>query len=191
MRRFVVYLHRRPNGEIFYVGKGLLRRAYDFAPSRRTDWHKNIVAKYGRENILVDVIECDNEAQAFEIEKAEIAKARSSGCVLCNLTDGGEGCSGRAITEKQAAGLAKGRMHGKRGKKGRRAELEEWKASEAGKAHQVALGEAGKKRLHAEREVVCCCCNQKFTTRSAKAKSCSRLCEQRHRRARDAAAAQR
>ena len=79
MRRFVVYLHRRPNGEIFYVGKGLLRRAYDFAPSRRTDWHKNIVAKYGRENILVDVIECDNEAQAFEIEKAEIAKARSAG----------------------------------------------------------------------------------------------------------------
>ena len=63
MRRFVVYLHRRPNGEIFYVGKGLLQRAYDFAPSRRTDWHKNIVAKYGRENILVDVIECDNEAQ--------------------------------------------------------------------------------------------------------------------------------
>lgn len=190
MKEFVVYLHKRPCGSVFYVGKGLRRRAYDFAPSRRTDWHKNIVAKYGRESIGIEVIECRDEAHSFEVERREIAKARSEGHVLCNLTDGGEGCSGRAMTEAQAAGLAKGRLPGKPGKKGRRKGLDAWRSSPAGRDHVMALGAAGKERLHAERQVVCRCCGVTFTTRSAKAKSCSRLCEQRSRRARDAAAAQ-
>lgn len=185
--KFVVYLHKRPNGEVFYVGKGVLRRAYDLAPSRRTEWHKNIVAKYGRDNILIEIFECDDEAQAFNRERDEIAKAREAGCSLCNLTDGGEGCSGRAITERQAAGLAKGRLAGKRGKKGPRKEFDEWRLTPAGQAHVRQLAEAGRARLHAEREVICCCCSVPFITRSAKARACSRLCEQRHRRARDAA----
>lgn len=183
---FVVYLHKRPCGEIFYVGKGVRRRAFDFAPSRRTEWHKSIVAKYGRENIVIELFECADECAAFFREREEIAKARASGARICNLTDGGEGCTGRPITAAQQAGLVLGRLRGRRGRKGDRPEFDAWRKTEAGREHQRVLGELGRARLHRERTVVCCCCANEFVTRSAKAKACSRLCEQRYRRARDA-----
>ena len=50
--RFFVYLHKRPDGSVFYVGKGSKARANEFAPSRRTAHHRNVVAKHGREDML-------------------------------------------------------------------------------------------------------------------------------------------
>lgn len=86
------------------MGKGRPRRAFDFAPSRRTRHHKNIVAKYGRDNIRIDVVPLKDEALAFEYERLVIKIMRNYGKALVNLTDGGEGASGRPMSAKQAEG---------------------------------------------------------------------------------------
>lgn len=92
MNQFYVYLHKKPDGTPFYVGKGTGNRAYAFA--RRSTWHKNIVAKYGRQNIIIEIINCINESQAFDLEKIYIKQLKNDGVMLVNLTDGGEGCAG-------------------------------------------------------------------------------------------------
>lgn len=193
-----VYIHRRPDGEAFYIGKGMGRRAWDFSPTRRTDHHRNIMKKYGRDNIEVQIIPCMSEAEAHALERVHIAIARACGDRLCNLTDGGEGVSGRPMSEAQKAGFAKGRgkdrvlSDGARERMNEalargRANLRGWRESEAGRAHMAAMGAAGKARLHAERNVTCAQCGSEFVTRSARGRCCSRLCEQRFRRARDKA----
>lgn len=181
--KFCVYIHMRPDGSPFYIGKGLRRRAHDFAPSRRTEWHKNIVAKYGRENIGIKVIPCMDEHQAFFLERLHIKLARRKGASLVNLTDGGEGTAGHKANEKQLAALAKGRLKGKKGRPGPRPELDAWRLSPAGQAHQKKMGAIGAAALHRLRCVSCCECGSMFQTTSAKAKACSRACEQRYRRA--------
>lgn len=183
LAKWLVYIHSRPDGSVFYIGKGTRIRAYDLSPSRRSLWHNNIVRKYGRENIGIKTIPCATEQEAFELEKVHIALAKSLGAEICNLCDGGQGVSGRKPTAAQELGLAKGRRKGKKGKPGIRKELVEWVRSEAAQPHLRALGHAGAIRLHSERSVVCAECLQPFLTNSAKAKCCSRLCEQRYRRA--------
>lgn len=183
--RFVwcVYLHQRPDGSVFYVGKGKPSRANDFAPSRRTLWHRNIVAKHGRKNIGVTVIPCCSEAEAFALERAHISIARAQGVELANLTEGGEGTAGHKSNEKQLAALARGRAVGKRGVPGPRPQLEAWKATPEGILHLQRLSQIGRAVLHQERICSCAECGVDFTTHSAKAKCCGRLCEQRYRRA--------
>lgn len=88
MRQFYTYLHCKPDGTPFYVGKGSGRRAYEL--SRRNNYHKAIVAKYG---IEIFVFPCDSESQAHADEMQQIAQLRKEGYELCNLTDGGEGLS--------------------------------------------------------------------------------------------------
>ena len=97
-KQFYVYIHKKPDGTPFYVGKGTGNRAYQF--SKRTQWHKNIVAKYGRHNIIVEIVNCVNESQAFDLEKIYIKQFKHSGVCLVNLTDGGEGHSGYKQTQQ-------------------------------------------------------------------------------------------
>ena len=92
MKQFYVYIHKKPDGTPFYVGKGTGNRAYQF--SRRTQWHKNIVEKYGRNNIIIEIVNCVNESQAFDLEKIYIKQLKHNGVCLVNLTDGGEGVAG-------------------------------------------------------------------------------------------------
>lgn len=92
MKQFYVYIHKKPDGTPFYVGKGTGNRAHQF--SKRTQWHKNIVKKYGKSNIVVQITYCMNEAQAFELEKIYIKQLKAAGDNLVNLTNGGEGTSG-------------------------------------------------------------------------------------------------
>lgn len=181
--KFCVYIHMRPDGSPFYIGKGLRHRAFDFAPSRRTLWHKNIVAKHGRENVKVKVIPCMTEDEALMLEKIHIKLARAKGIDLANLTDGGEGAAGRKPNENQLAALAKGRKKGKKGVKGERPWLKAWRESPEGTAHLEKLALIGKENLHKLRHVNCHECGLLFETRSAQAKCCSRKCEQRFRRA--------
>ncbi len=91
-KQFYVYIHKKPDGMPFYVGKGTGNRAYQF--SKRTQWHKNIVAKYGKENIIIELVQCVDEKSAFDLERIYIKQLRESGVELVNLTDGGEGASG-------------------------------------------------------------------------------------------------
>lgn len=99
-------MHLKPNGDPFYVGKGTGRRAYAFG--RRNSHHKNIVEKYGRNNIIVCIFPCDSEKQAFADEIKKIYQLRKDGFKLANVTSGGEGVSGlrQKISEDQKRKLS-------------------------------------------------------------------------------------
>lgn len=90
-RTYYAYIHRRPDGVPFYVGKGSLRRAKYLG--ERNAWHKSVVEKYGRKNIIITMIRCATEQSAFAVEVALIRSYRMAGISLCNYTDGGEGTS--------------------------------------------------------------------------------------------------
>jgi len=85
------YIHCKPNGIPFYVGKGALRRVKYLG--ERNPYHKSTVEKYGKENILIGKLECSSDAIAFELEKGLIKCLKASGIKLTNFTDGGEGTS--------------------------------------------------------------------------------------------------
>jgi len=90
-RQFYTYLHCRPDGSPFYVGKGRGKRAFDLR--RRNPHHRNVVAKYGQENIKVFVFPCGSEIESLSDEVLQISQLRRDGCELVNQTDGGDGVS--------------------------------------------------------------------------------------------------
>lgn len=99
MSQFYTYLHCKPNGDPFYVGKGTGNRSRNFINGRNRH-HKNIVAKHGVDNIQVFIFECDSEQQAFDDEIQQIAQLRREGYELVNQTNGGEGMSGNIPSEE-------------------------------------------------------------------------------------------
>lgn len=101
---YYAYIHCRPDGSPFYVGKGDVRRVKDVY--RRNRHHENIVNKYGVKNILVGKLECSTEAIAFALEKGLIKCLRRMGVGLANKTDGGEGSSGAVVSEATRAKLS-------------------------------------------------------------------------------------
>lgn len=96
--RFCVYIHRRANDlKIFYVGKGSKKRS---KTSRgRSQYWQRIVAKHGY--VVEIILSGIDELSAFELEAFLIAEIGREN--LCNLTDGGEGCSGREMPGHQRA----------------------------------------------------------------------------------------
>lgn len=90
------YVHAKPNTTtahgIFYVGKGVKQRSIDF--NHRNKYHRNIVNKYGKQNILVGKVECTTEQLAFELEIGLIKCLHRMGVTLANLSNGGEGATG-------------------------------------------------------------------------------------------------
>jgi hypothetical protein len=83
------YLHCRPDGTPFYVGKGAWRRVRYFG--ERNPHHRNIVAKYGKENLLYGAMECSDDTTAYALEAGLIKCLRRSGVQLVNRTAGGDG----------------------------------------------------------------------------------------------------
>lgn len=97
-----VYEHWRPDrGECFYVGKGSREgRSRDFR--NRTRWHHAVVAKLAKLGLKVEVrifASGLTEREAYDAERARIAYWRERGAPLVNLTDGGEGESGRRTSK--------------------------------------------------------------------------------------------
>ncbi|MFI3220234.1 MAG: NUMOD3 domain-containing DNA-binding protein [Methylococcales bacterium] len=88
---YYTYIHARPDGTPFYVGKGSKRRAWKLI--YRNKHHQSIIDKYGRDNILVGKLDCSSENIAFDLEKGIIKCLKRSGIPLANMTDGGEGIS--------------------------------------------------------------------------------------------------
>ncbi len=103
MKQYFVYLHAKPNGDIFYVGKGRSkRRCHDFKTGRNLH-HRNIVAKYGAENIQVFCFPEESNESAIAAEIAWIKQLREDGVELANRTDGGEGALGRKWSDETRA----------------------------------------------------------------------------------------
>ena len=95
-KQFYVYVHMRSTDDsVFYVGKGSKYRSTS-KNGRSEYWHR-IVNKHG---LIVEIVKDQmtfDEANSYEIYL--IAKLREEGCILCNLTNGGEGRSGYSVKE--------------------------------------------------------------------------------------------
>ena len=85
---FYVYLHKKPNGQIFYVGKGKGYRATQ--KSKRNAYWKRVVNKYGYNITIFKDNMTEQEAFNLEIELIEAIGLKN----LTNSTAGGEGISG-------------------------------------------------------------------------------------------------
>jgi hypothetical protein len=94
---FYTYTHAKPDGTIFYIGKGKGKRAYDLV-TRNAYW-KNIVKKYGTPTVQI-LAEWKTEEESFSHEVLLIECFRSMGYVLANMTSGGEGISGYKHTKE-------------------------------------------------------------------------------------------
>jgi hypothetical protein len=101
---YYAYIHRKPNGIPFYVGKGTLRRANSL--KQRNPYYLATVKKYGVENIVVNSFECNSEEDAFELEMFLIECLKESGIKLTNCTNGGEGASGYVHSEEVRAKMS-------------------------------------------------------------------------------------
>lgn len=112
---FFAYIHYRPDGRPFYVGKGCGNR---HAIMKRNVHYNRIIVKYGAENIRIEILECATENEAFDLEKMLIRELKEKGFILANMTDGGEGISNPPpeVREKIAAGQ-RGRKSHRRSKK--------------------------------------------------------------------------
>jgi len=88
---FYTYAHTKPNGTIFYIGKGIKRRAWK-THNRNLHW-KSIVQKHGSFNVEI-LANWDTEEEAFSHEVLLIKCFNDLGYSLANKTNGGEGASG-------------------------------------------------------------------------------------------------
>ena len=91
---FYVYEHWRPDVDLpFYVGKGKGKRAWE---SERNYLHSRVVTELAECGLCLEVRLVAGELteqEAYAFEEERIAFWRSSGVLLTNLTDGGEGFS--------------------------------------------------------------------------------------------------
>jgi len=96
--KYVLYRHIRPDkDEVFYVGIGQLKRAYQFYKGRNKHW-KNIF-NINNKNIEIEILLEEltwEQACVKEIEFIQLYGRRDLGLgTLCNMTNGGEGAVGR------------------------------------------------------------------------------------------------
>ena len=107
---YYVYVHRRLSDNLpFYVGKGRKERAFKFS-GRNSHWQR-VKEKHG---VKVEIV-FDNlsEEEAFRCEIDTILEFEYFGYPLTNQTKGGEGQSGRNLTDSQKKHLSdvhKGRI---------------------------------------------------------------------------------
>jgi hypothetical protein len=97
MKQFYVYIHKKPDGTPFYVGKGHGDRAYKL--TWRNPHHQAVLDKY-KGQVIIEITNCENEQAAFELEKIYIKQLRDQGYRLCNRTDGGEGVCGLVVSQQ-------------------------------------------------------------------------------------------
>jgi hypothetical protein len=99
MNSFYTYSHCKPDGSIFYIGKGVGDRA--FSKENRNIYWKRKVEKFGYEAKILAYWETEKEA--FDHEKLLISCFKDMGIKLVNMTNGGEGSSGYKWTDEQKA----------------------------------------------------------------------------------------
>lgn len=88
---YYVYVHHKPGGDPFYVGKGTKGRAYT-SGKRSWGWTK-IVEECGGVDVRI-IKNFSDEQEAFLFEKQLIRDLRQKGYNLINASDGGKGPNG-------------------------------------------------------------------------------------------------
>jgi hypothetical protein len=96
MNLYYTYSHAKPDGTIFYIGKGVNNRAYGFS-SRNRYW-KRVVAKYGKPTVQI-LAHWKTEQEAFDHEMLLIDCFKDMGYQLANITKGGDGVTGLKWSE--------------------------------------------------------------------------------------------
>lgn len=94
-----LYLHKKPCGEVFYVGIGNAKRPYD--KFRNNPFWLNVSKKYP--DYIVEILEKDlnwKEACEKEIQLIAFYKRACDGGNLTNITIGGDGTKGRIVTDE-------------------------------------------------------------------------------------------
>ena len=94
---YYVYVHSKPNGELFYVGKGSMNRAFT-SGKRSWGWTQIVQECGGVDMRIVKYFETENEA--FQFEKKFIKEMREQGHNLINASDGGRGPNGYKQSEE-------------------------------------------------------------------------------------------
>lgn len=97
---YCVYVHcRKTDNKVFYVGKGTVKRSNAKSFSGRNEFWIRTVKKHGFYPVIVYRNLCEDDAFKLECELIlEIGKEN-----LCNITDGGEGTSGRICSDETKA----------------------------------------------------------------------------------------
>jgi len=88
---YYVYVHYKPGGDPFYVGKGTSGRAYT-SGKRSWGWTKVVEENGGLDVRIIKHFETEEEA--FDFEKALIKELRQQGHNLINASAGGRGPNG-------------------------------------------------------------------------------------------------
>lgn len=101
---FYTYAHSKPDGTIFYIGKGRKKRAYDLI--KRNVYWKRVVEKYGIPTVEI-LANWKTEKEALDHEVLLISCFKDMGYKLTNLTDGGEGSSGFKHSQESIAKIVK------------------------------------------------------------------------------------
>jgi len=104
MWRHYVYVHKKSDtGEVFYVGKGTVRKRkksvdYEraYCLSNRNKWWQRVVAKHGVKIEIMASFVYDIDSQIFERELIAFYGRNN----LVNLTDGGDGSAGLIISDE-------------------------------------------------------------------------------------------
>lgn len=94
-----VYVHKKPNGDIFYVGIGNSKRPY-YKFRKNKHW-SSVVKKYP--NYIIEILHENidwKEACEIEIDLISKYKRKIDGGILCNITLGGDGSKGLKHSEK-------------------------------------------------------------------------------------------
>jgi group I intron endonuclease len=110
---FYAYLHCKPDGTPFYVGKGDEKRV-SIKKREHNLQHTKILNEHGLENILVGKMECSTEDFAFELERGLIKRLRKMNVSIVNLTDGGDGLSGFSRSPETRAKMSAAQIGNKK-----------------------------------------------------------------------------
>lgn len=97
--KYYVYVWYNDDADVpFYVGKGCGDRYKRAQKSHRSQYFWNVYNKHHcHSEIIIDHL---SEKEAFEKEIETIKQLKEKGFTLVNHTDGGEGSTGRIITEE-------------------------------------------------------------------------------------------
>lgn len=101
---YVTYAHYKPDGTIFYIGKGSIKRAYT-STGRNQIW-KRTVEKYKGFDVKI-LCTWKTEEEAFQHEILLINCFRDLGFSLVNIANGGMGASGFRHTDEHKEKLSK------------------------------------------------------------------------------------